>query len=231
MTKKSILVVDDELSIIKLLRANLEDCGYRVLTAMDGAEAVRTFEKEQFDLVILDITMPKMDGFDVCRRLREWSKIPIIMLSARGDEMDKVKCLELGADDYITKPFGLNELKARINAVLRRNKAADSSPTMSLFKCDNININFAERRVKVNDREVKLTATEYNLLRELVLNANKTLSHSMLLNRVWGPEYSQEKEYVRVFVRRLREELEPEPGNPRYILTVPRVGYQFKTTG
>jgi len=145
--------------------------------------------------------------------------------------MDKVKCLELGADDYITKPFGLNELKARINAVLRRNKAADSSPTMSLFKCDNININFAERRVKVNDREVKLTATEYNLLRELVLNANKTLSHSMLLNRVWGPEYSQEKEYVRVFVRRLREELEPEPGNPRYILTVPRVGYQFKTTG
>ena len=231
MTKKSILVVDDELSIIKLLRANLEDCGYRVLAAMDGAEAVRTFEKEQFDLVILDITMPKMDGFDVCRRLREWSKIPIIMLSARGDEMDKVKCLELGADDYITKPFGLNELKARINAVLRRNKAADSSPTMSLFKCDNININFAERRVKVNDREVKLTATEYNLLRELVLNANKTLSHSMLLNRVWGPEYSQEKEYVRVFVRRLREELEPEPGNPRYILTVPRVGYQFKTTG
>jgi len=231
VTKKSILVVDDELSIIKLLRANLEDCGYRVLAAMDGAEAVRTFEKEQFDLVILDITMPKMDGFDVCRRLREWSKIPIIMLSARGDEMDKVKCLELGADDYITKPFGLNELKARINAVLRRNKAADSSPTMSLFKCDNININFAERRVKVNDREVKLTATEYNLLRELVLNANKTLSHSMLLNRVWGPEYSQEKEYVRVFVRRLREELEPEPGNPRYILTVPRVGYQFKTTG
>ena len=231
MTKKSILVVDDELSIIKLLRANLEDCGYRVLTAMDGAEAVRTFEKEQFDLVILDITMPKMDGFDVCRRLREWSQVPIIMLSARGDETDKVKCLELGADDYITKPFGLNELKARINAVLRRNKAADSSPTMSIFKCGSININFAERRVKVNDREVKLTATEYNLLRELVLNANKTLSHSMLLNRVWGPEYSQEKEYVRVFVRRLREELEPEPGNPRYILTVPRVGYQFKTTG
>jgi two-component system KDP operon response regulator KdpE len=231
VTKKSILVVDDELSIIKLLRANLEDCGYRVLAAMDGAEAVHTFEKEQFDLVILDITMPKMDGFEVCRRLREWSQVPIIMLSAQADEADKVKCLNLGADDYLTKPFGLNELKARINAILRRNKAAGSSPTMSLFKCDNININFAERRVKVNDREVKLTATEYNLLRELVLNANKTLSHSMLLNRVWGPEYSQEKEYVRVFVRRLREELEPEPGNPRYILTVPRVGYQFKTTG
>ena len=230
MIKTRILVVDDEPSIRKFLRANLEAKDYKVLTAADGAEALQTIEMELPDLVILDIMMPKMDGFEVCRQLREWSQIPIIMLSARGDENDKVKCLELGADDYITKPFGASELIARVRAVLRRTEAAGSIPTQPSFTSDTLQINFVERQVTVADREVKLTPTEYNLLQELVLNANKVLTHRMLLRKVWGPEYGEEKEYLRVFIGRLRKELEPDPENPEYIITIPGVGYQFKAT-
>jgi len=228
--KTRILVVDDEPSIRKFLRANLEAKDYKVLTAADGAEALQTIEMELPDLVILDIMMPKMDGFEVCRQLREWSQIPIIMLSARGDENDKVKCLELGADDYITKPFGASELIARVRAVLRRTEAAGSIPTQPSFTSDTLQINFVERQVTVADREVKLTPTEYNLLQELVLNANKVLTHRMLLRKVWGPEYGEEKEYLRVFIGRLRKELEPDLENPEYIITIPGVGYQFKAT-
>ena len=230
MSKTRILIVDDELSIIKFLRATLKAENYEVLTAMDGAEALQTIEMELPDLVILDIMMPKMDGFEVCRRLREWSQIPIIMLSARGDEGDKVKCLELGADDYITKPFGASELVARVRAVLRRTKAARVIPTQPSFTSGDIKINFVERRVTVAEREVKLTPTEYNLLQELVLNANKVLTHSMLLGKVWGPEYGEEREYLRVFIGRLRRQLEPKPENPKYIISIPGVGYQFKAT-
>jgi len=230
MIKTRILVVDDEPSIRKFLRANLEAKDYKVLTAADGAEALQTIEMELPDLVILDIMMPKMDGFEVCRQLREWSQIPIIMLSARGDENDKVKCLELGADDYITKPFGASELIARVRAVLRRTEAAGSIPTQPSFTSDTLQINFVERQVTVADREVKLTPTEYNLLQELVLNANKVLTHRMLLRKVWGSEYGEEKEYLRVFIGRLRKELEPDPENPEYIITIPGVGYQFKAT-
>jgi len=228
--KTRILVADDEPSIRKFLRANLEAKDYKVLTAADGAEALQTIEMELPDLVILDIMMPKMDGFEVCRQLREWSQIPIIMLSARGDENDKVKCLELGADDYITKPFGASELIARVRAVLRRTEAAGSTPTQPSFTSDTLQINFVERQVTVADREVKLTPTEYNLLQELVLNANKVLTHRMLLRKVWGSEYGEEKEYLRVFIGRLRKELEPDPENPEYIITIPGVGYQFKAT-
>ena len=230
MVKTRILVVDDEPVIIKFLRANLESNGYNVLAAVDGAEALQTFEMELPDLVILDIMMPKMDGFEVCRRLREWSQIPVIMLSARGQVTDKVKCLELGADDYITKPFGVNELIARVKAVLRRAEAARTTPSRPSFICDTIEVNFIGRWVKVADREVKLTPTEYNLLRELVVNVNKVLTHSMLLSKVWGVEYTREKEYLRVFIGRLRKGLEPDPENPKYIITVPGVGYRFKTT-
>jgi len=228
MSKKRILIVDDELSIIKLLRANLEAKGYEVLAAMDGAEALQTFEMELPDLVILDIMMPKMDGFEVCRRLREWSQIPIIMLSARGDVSDKVKCLDIGADDYITKPFGAGELIARVRAVLRRTEVATTIPTQPSFGCGDIKISFAQRKVTVADKEVKLTPTEYSLLQELVLNAGKVLTHTYLLNKVWGPEYGEEREYLHVFVGRLRAKLEPDPTNPRYIMAVPGVGYQFK---
>ncbi len=228
MSKTRILVVDDELSIIKFLRANLEANGYEMLAAMDGAEALQTFEMELPDLVILDIMMPKVDGFEVCRRLREWSQIPIIMLSARGDASDKVKCLDLGADDYITKPFRAGELIARVRAVLRRTETAINIPPQPFFASGNLEISFAQRKVTIAGKEVKLTPTEYNLLQELAINMGKVLTHAHLLNKVWGPEYRDEREYLHVFVRRLRAKLEPDMTNPRYIVTVPGVGYQFK---
>lgn len=230
MKKTRILVVDDELSIIKFLRSNLEAKGYEVLAAMDGAEALQTFEMELPDLVILDIMMPKMDGFEVCRRLREWLQTPIIMLSARGDENDKVKCLDLGSDDYITKPFGASELIARVKAVLRRTEAAASISSQPSFTSGDLQISFAQRRVTIAGKEVKLTPTEYSLLQEFVLNAGKVLTHTHLLNKVWGSEYREDTQYLHVFVRRLRTKLEPDPANPRYIITVPGVGYQFKDT-
>ena len=230
MKKTRILVVDDELSIIKFLRANLESKGYEVFAAVDGAEALQAFEMELPDLVILDIMMPKTDGFEVCRRLREWSQTPIIMLSARGDESDKVKCLDLGADDYITKPFGASELIARVRAVLRRTEAAATMPTQPSFTSGDLQVSFAQRRVTIADKEVKLTPTEYSLLQEFVLNAGKVLTHTHLLNKVWGSEYREDTQYLHVFARRLRAKIEPDPANPRYIMTVPGVGYQFKDT-
>jgi DNA-binding response OmpR family regulator len=228
--KKSILIVDDEVSILKFVRSNLEDRGYAVTSASNGEEALHTIERELPDLIVLDVMMPKMDGFEVCRRLREWSQIPIIMLSARGDEKDKVKCLDLGADDYIVKPFGASELMARVSAVLRRTKTADISPVRSSIASGDLAINFAKRRITRAGSEVKLTPTEYALLQELAVNSGKVLTHTHLLNKVWGPEYRDEREYLHVFVRRLRSKLEPEPDNPAYILTVSGVGYQFIDT-
>jgi len=228
MHRPRILIVDDDLAIIKFVQANLKAEDYETLTAMDGAEALQTIEMELLDLIILDIMMPKVDGFEICRQLREWSQIPVIMLSARGDEEDKVRCLDLGADDYITKPFAVGELLARVRAVFRRTEVVRAAPVQPSFSCDNIDINFVERRVAIADREVKLTPTEYNLLQELVLNAGKVLTHTHLLSKVWGPEYRDEREYLHVFIRRLRNKLEPDRTNPRYILSVPGVGYQFK---
>jgi len=228
MQKTRILVVDDELNIIKFLRANLEANGYEVLSVMNGAEALHIIEMGLPDLVILDIMMPKMDGFEVCLRLREWSQIPIIMLSARGDVQDKVKCLDLGADDYITKPFGANELIARVRAILRRIEKATATPTQPSFTIYDLKVNFAQRQVTVAGNEVKLTPTEYALLQELVLNAGNVLTHTYLLNRVWGSEYREDTQYLHVFIRRLRAKLEADPANPRYIMTVSGVGYQLK---
>ena len=180
--------------------------------------------------MVLDIMMPKMDGFEVCRRIREWSQVPIIMLSARGDEDDKVKCLDLGADDYITKPFGKVELIARVRALMRRTESSGTIPTQPFFSCGDLEINFVKRKVTVAGTEVKLTPTEYNLLQELILNAGKVLTHTHLLNKVWGSEYREDTQYLHVFIRRLRAKLEPDPTNPRYIVTVSGVGYQFKDT-
>lgn len=230
MIKKRILVVDDELGIIKFLRARLEARGYEVLTAMDGAEALQTVEMELPDLVILDITMPKIDGFEACRRIREWSQIPIVMLSARGDEMDKVKCLDIGADDYITKPFGAKELIARVQAVLRRNEKTTYLPSQPSFATGDLVINFSKHQVTIADKEVKLTPTEYNLLQELALNAGKVLTYSHLLNKVWGLDYRDEKEYLHVFVGHLRAKLELNINDPKYIVTVPSVGYILQTS-
>src|SRR3990172_119171 len=231
MSKTRILVVDDEPSIIKFLKANLETQSYKVLTAINGAEALQTFELELPDLVILDIRMPVMGGFEVCRRLREWSQVPIIMLSADSDETDKVQCLNLGADDYITKPFSLNELTARVKAVLRRAEMDTSTPMQPSFTSGSLELNFAKRRVTIDGKEIKLTPTEYALLQELVVNAGKVLTHTHLLNKIWGLEYREEAQYLHVFVRRLRTKLESDPANPTYIVNISGVGYQFKSTG
>jgi two-component system KDP operon response regulator KdpE len=222
-----ILIVDDEPEIIKLLQATFRASDFETLVAMDGAEAVQIIQSELPDLIILDIMMPKMNGFEVCRWLREWSKIPIIMLSALGDTGEKVKCLNLGADDYITKPFSQGELAARAKAVLRRSHTVATIPTQLFFSSGDLKINFATRHVTITDNEVKLTPMEFNLLKELAINAGKVLTHSHLLGKVWGAEYGGEKEYLRVFVNRLRTKLEPNPAKPRYIATVPGVGYMF----
>ena len=228
MRRLRILAVDDDLVVLKFLRANLQAEGYDVLTALDGAEALQVIEKESPDLIILDIMMPEMDGFEVCYRLREWSQVPIIMLSARDDEEDKVKSLDLGADDYLTKPFGVKEFLARIRSVLRRIEATEAISPQATFISGDLKVSFAERKVTIADREVKLTPTEYCLLKEFVLNAEKVLTHAYLLNKAWGSEYREEHEYLHVFANRLRRKLEPDPSNPRYIITVPGVGYRFK---
>ena len=228
MRRTRILIVDDEPAIRKLLRANLEKNGFDAMSAGDGAEALKLVEREAPDLVVLDIMMPRMDGFETCRRLREWSPIPIIMLSAKDEEQDKVKCLEIGADDYITKPFGSGELVARIKAVLRRTQARETAVTEPNFVCGDVKINFVQRKVTVRRKIVKLTPTEYNLLRELALNAEKVLTYNQLLNRVWGAEYAQEREYLHVFTSRLRAKIEEDRNNPEYIVTIPGVGYKFQ---
>lgn len=230
MQKSRILIVDDDIGIIKSVRANLQVNDCEVFTAMDGIEALQIVEREMPDLIILDISMPRMDGLQVCSEIRKWSQIPIIILSARHDVDEKAQCLNSGADDYITKPFGINELIARVRAVLRRTKEVMTNPGVSQFSSGELNINFAERKVTVADSEIKLTPTEYNLLQELSLNKGKVFSHATLLGRIWGPEYADEREYLRVFIGRLRKKIEPDPNNPRFIVTVSGVGYQFRSS-
>jgi two-component system KDP operon response regulator KdpE len=229
MKKTCILVVDDEVSIIRFVSAHLRKEGYEIITASNGEEALLLAEEENPTLVLLDIMMPKMDGFEVCRRLREWSQVPIIMLSVKGEESDKVKCLDLGADDYVTKPFGREELLARVRAVLRRAEVAGAVSDRPPFASGDLKISFAQRQVTVAGRDVKLTPTEFGLLQELTLNAGKILTHTHLLQKVWGPEYRDEKEYLHEFVRRLRNKLEPDKEKPRYIVSVPSIGYQFRS--
>ncbi len=227
MKKTHILVVDDDPAILRLVCTNLKARGYTVSTAMDGEEALKAVESDFVDLIVLDIMMPRLDGVEVCRRVREWSDMPILVLSARGDEKDKVKCLELGADDYLTKPFGIAELMARVKTALRHSNGSKAAPTQSNFTSGDLEINFAMRRVTVDGEEVTLTPTEYSLLQHLAVNADKVLTHNMILQSVWGSEYSSEKEYLRVFVGRLRKKIEPDPKNPRYLVTMPGVGYHL----
>lgn len=227
MNKLRILVVDDDSAILRLVTANLKARNFDVIACCDGDDALRVAEMEPLDLIILDIMMPKIDGVEVCRRIRSWSKIPIIMLSARGDESDKVKCLELGADDYVTKPFGIAELLARVATALRHAQSARVAATTPNFVSGDMEINFASRRVTVGGKEIKLTATEFTLLQELAVNAGKVLTHRLILQRVWGEEYHSENEYIRVFIGRLRRKIEPDPAHPRHLFTIPRVGYQL----
>ena len=227
ISKPLILVVDDETTIRKNVSAILREEGYELVEAGCGSEALATLELRRPALVILDINMPVMDGFEVVRRVREWSGVPIIMVSGRLDEQDKVKALRLGADDYMAKPYGVNELVARVEAVLRRTEAAISPSSEANVEIGALSFNFAGRIVSVGGQEIDLTATEYNLLRELVMNRGKVLTHRMLLQRVWGPEYGDESEYVRVFVNRVRRKLGDDAANPKYIRTEAGVGYRF----
>ena len=228
MHRPRVLIADDDPAILKFVRANLEASGYKTLTAMDGIEALRVIEKDLPDLVILDIMMPGMDGFEVCRQLREWSQIPVIMLSVRGDEEDKVNCLELGADDYLTKPFGIRELMARVKTAFRHNEPSQTMPTQLSFSTGDFEIDFAARRVTINGKEVILTRTEYQLLQVLVINREKVLTHKHLLSKVWGPEYTNEKRFLHVYISRLRAEIDADQNNHRHIVTISGVGYKFK---
>jgi DNA-binding response OmpR family regulator len=225
--KANILAVDDEPHVLKLIKANLESSGYKVLTAADGAQAVAMVSQELPDLVILDLMLPKMDGYAVCRRIRESSAVPVIMLTARSAEVDLVHGFEVGADDYLTKPFSVTELLMRVQAVLRRSKWPEEIVARQGFKAGPIEIDFAQHRATVDGEGVKLTPTEYRLLAYLASNANRVILHRELLRAVWGPEYGEETEYLRVYMRYLRQKLEPDPSNPRYLLTQPGAGYMF----
>ncbi len=220
----TILVVDDDPVIVKFITANLKARGFAVVSAEDGEGALRALEQYLPDLVILDIMMPGMDGIEVVQRFREWSKVPIIMLTAKNEVNDKIELLHLGVDDYITKPFGIEELLARVRAVLRR-KSVGIPPEKAIFVNDNLEINFAERTVTVNGKDVDLSPTEYDLLRELAQNAGKMLPHQTLLSRVWGPEYINETEYLRVYIGRIRSKIEANQKKPKHILTKSGVGY------
>lgn len=225
---KRILVVDDEPRMIGFIRMNLELEGHQVVEAHNGLEALEVVRKQLPDVILLDVMMPELDGFETLRMLREFSNIPVIMLTAKGDENDKVYGLELGADDYVTKPFGPRELSSRIKAVLRRADMPMSSPDEAVLKIDDrLSIDFNQREVVVNGEHIKLRPTEYRLLYHLVENAGWTVPHDQLLAKVWGYEYRDEAHYVRLYVNYLREKIEEDPSNPRYILTERGVGYRF----
>lgn len=223
-----ILVADDEAPLRDFIGRNLQARGFTVLQASNGLEAVGVWEAERPDLLILDVMMPRMDGLEVCRRVREHSRVPIIVLTALDAESDKVAALDLGADDYLTKPFGVEELLARVRAALRRSQWTgphSSGPATRHF--GDLEVDLDGHTVREAGVEVHLTPTEFALLEQLVSNPGKVLTHRMLLQRVWGAEYGDESEYLRVFMGRLRRKLERDPAHPEHLLTEPGVGYKF----
>ncbi len=228
VTADKILVVDDEPQIVRLVTMNLEAEGFQVVSAADGYEALEKVIRELPALVILDIMMPDMDGFETLKEIRKVSEVPVIFLSVRGQEFDRVRGLDLGADDYISKPFSPKELVSRVKAVLRRTGAKIPSPKSEIVVDDELRINFDQSKVIVRGKEVHLRPTEYRLLYQLVSNAGKLLSHETLLSRVWGHEYRDEDQYVRLYITYLRQKIEKDPKNPKYILSERGLGYRFK---
>lgn len=223
--KENILVVDDEPRYLRLMEANLVTEGYGVLKAVNGQEAVDVVAENHPDLVLLDVMMPVLDGFEACERIREFSNIPIIIVTARGSEHDRVRGLDLGADDYIVKPFSATELLARVRAVLRRAQTSGSAFQQSIFNHGNLRIDFARAEVFKDDKIVYLSATEYRLLLQFAHNMGNVLSSEQLLTDVWGPEYREDKEILWVSISRLRQKLETDPKNPQHILTRSGLGY------
>lgn len=220
-----VLVVDDERPIRRFLTTSLAAHGYNVFEAMDGADALAAIVKHRPDVIILDLGLPGMDGIEVTRSLREWTQIPIIILSVRNQEQDKIAALDAGADDYLTKPFGIGEMLARIRVALRRASMPAGEP---IFTVGKLVVNQARHLVTVDDHEVQLTPTEFDLLRVLVTHAGKVVTHHQLLRQVWGTGYDSESHLLRVNIHNLRRKLEPDPARPTYIITEPGVGYRLR---
>ena len=225
---KTILVVDDEPRIIEAVSMNLELEGYQVSAARNGYEALQKLTEDLPDLIILDVMMPEIDGFETLRKIREVSTVPVIMLTVKGEEIDKVKGLDLGADDYVTKPFSPKELVSRVKAVLRRVEMPTPAPKTEIRVDDSLSIDFSHRKVMVKGKEVHLRPTEYRLLYHLVSNAGHVLTHETLLRRVWGYEYRDEDHYLWLYITYLRQKLEEDTKHPKYILGERGIGYRFK---
>ncbi len=226
MSGARILVVDDDPALLRTLRANLAARGYDVTAVETGEEALSAAEDAPPDLVVLDLMLPGLSGLDVCRSLRAASEVPILVLSARGEEQTKVQALDLGADDYLTKPFGMDELLARVRVLLRRHGA---TPTASTIQIGVLTIDLGARQVKQSGVPLDLTPREFDLLAYLVRHVGTVVTHRVLLSSVWGPRYTTETQYLRVFINRLRHKIEDDPAHPRHILTEPGIGYRFTT--
>jgi two-component system KDP operon response regulator KdpE len=225
--KYRILVVDDEKRMVGFIRLNLEQDGFIVIEAYNGSQALDRMRDSLPDLILLDVMMPDMDGFEVLQTIREISAVPVIMLTAKGEENDKVKGLELGADDYVTKPFSPRELVSRVKAVLRRGATLDDDESGRIEVDQRLQMDFGRHEVWVDGELIKLRPTEYRLLYHLVKNAGWVLTHDQILTKVWGYEYRDEPHYVRLYINYLRKKIEVDPGNPNYILTERGVGYRF----
>ena len=225
--KKRILIVDDEPQITRVLRRSLMTHGYDVHSAADGEAALQTFGDWMPDLVVTDLSMPNMSGLELCRRLRAISQLPIIVLSVRGEERTKVEALDAGADDYVTKPFGMDELLARIRASLRRAPETDTESALTILEVGDFRVDLETRKLTVEGREVHLTPKEYDLMIYFISHPGKVLTHRRLLAAVWGGGAVEQNEYLRVFIGQLRKKIEPNPAAPRYILTEPWTGYRF----
>lgn len=228
MNEKRVLVIDDEYQIVRVLKRSLDAHRYSVRTASDGEAGIELFHDFKPDLVITDLSMPGMDGIEVCRAIRRESEIPIIVLSVKGEERTKVEALDAGADDYITKPFGMNELLARVRAALRRQPSNDEDPVV---EAGDFVLNLGEHQISFRGEELHLTPKEFELLAFMIQNNGRVLTHRVLLGKVWGGNYTEQTEYLRVFIGNIRKKIEPDPSDPRYILTEPWVGYRFIPKG